>query len=313
MESNSQANSVISTKEEVVIEMGGTGSRIAIAQKEYTDGKISKITIIKKVSVDTQKPEETVDSLFKEFQNNDLTDIGIASFGPVCLDKSDPRYGSITTTPKENWQNFHLTKFIMDKYKAKNIHFDTDVNAAAMAEFKLGGHNAKESLAYVTVGTGIGVGLIINGKTVHGLTHPEGGHIAVKILKDDENFEGVCIFHKQCLESLVTNVSIAKRLGKTVSDLPDVEVDHPVWKKVAYYLAQLCLNLTLTLSPEVIILGGGVMNQPTLLPLIHEEFKTLLNGYVQHPKLATLENYIKKPTCGDNVALIGAALLNENL
>jgi len=229
------------------------------------------------------------------------------------LDKTDDRWGSITTTPKPDWPNFPLTQFLRNNYKVTNTYIDTDVNAAALAEFTLGKHNCRESLAYVTVGTGVGVGLIVNGHPVHGLTHPEGGHISVKILKEDEDYTGVCPYHGNCLEGLVTNNSIAKRLGVSINDLPNVGDDDPVWGRVAHYLAQLCLNITLLVSPEVIVLGGGVLNQPTLLPAIHKEFRKLLNEYVKHSKLTVIENYIRRPGCGDDAGLFGAALLNEHL
>jgi fructokinase len=145
------------------------------------------------------------------------------------------------------------------------VAFDTDVNIVAAFEYYHGDHNVHESLAYVTIGTGIGVGLVINGKMVHGLVHPEGGHIRVPLLKEDEDYEGVCIFHKNCLEGLCTNVSIAKRLNKTIDDLKDVEDNNSVWDKIGYYIGLCCANLSLTLSVEKIVLGGGVMERKVLL------------------------------------------------
>ena len=159
--------------------------------------------------------------------------------------------------------------------------FDTDVNLVALFEYAHGSHeNVKESMAYITVGTGIGLGLIVNGKMVHGLVHPEGGHIRVPILKDDENFEGVCSFHKNCLEGLCTNVSIAKRLNKQVDDLPNESDENEVWDKVGYYLGICCANLTLTLSIEKIVIGGGVMNRTILYEKIRKHFHDCLKGYI---------------------------------
>lgn len=294
------------------LEMGGTGCKISLINKRWnkTTGKYD-YQIVSRHETESTSPTETVDRLLAFIQGSEFSQIGIASFGPVCLNKNDPAYGSITSTPKLQWQHFSLLKYIREKTSCQDISIDTDVNAAALAEYKLGNHNAN-SLIYVTVGTGVGVGVVVDGKPVHGLTHPEGGHIFVRLAQADQDFEGVCPFHKNCLEGMVTNVSIAKRLGKTVHELPSVQEDHEVWGTIAYYLAQLCLNLTLIASPEVIVIGGGIMNQPTILGNVHTKFTELLNNYVDHPRLKDVKNYIKLPTLGNNAGLLGGAVLCEH-
>jgi fructokinase len=237
--------------------------------------------------------------------------IGISSFGPLCLDQKNPSFGYITSTPKVAYRNFPILQQIQSKTSANHYGFDTDVNAPAYAEFHLGNHDVKESLVYVTVGTGVGIGVIANKKTVHGLVHPEGGHIIVRRHpEEDPTFKGVCPYHSDCLEGLVTNNSIAARLGKDIHSLHTLDDSEKVWTLVGYYLGQLCLNLTLILSPEVILIGGGIMNRKIIFQHIYRAFPLLLNEYVDHPKLKIdqLSHYIREPKLS-NVGLIGAMML----
>jgi len=200
------------------------------------------------------------------------------------LDKNSEHYGFVTTTPKEGWRQFPLLKTIINgidkKVENLKVSFDTDVNVVAEFEFMNTTH-AKENLAYITVGTGIGVGVVIGGKTLHGLVHPEGGHIKVPILKEDADYQGVCGFHGNCLEGLTTNVSIAKRKGLAdVSLVANISDDDEVWEKVGYYLGVACANLTLIGSFEKIVIGGGVMNRELLYDVIRKHFLLELNGYI---------------------------------
>lgn len=167
------------------------------------------------------------------------------------------------------------------------------------------------SLVYITVGTGIGVGVVANGKVVHGLVHPEGGHMSVKKMKEDEDFKGVCPFHGDCLEGLCTNVSIAARKKIGVDDLAKLSDDDPIWTSIANYLAQAILNVTLILSPERVVIGGGIMHRKILLPMVHKEFVQLLNKYVEHPVLEKPEDYIIYPHYYPQNGVIAAVLLGK--
>lgn len=225
----------------------------------------------------------------------------------------------MTTTPKEAWTHFPLLTTLLTGIKnlkeEATVGFDTDVNAVAEFEFLQGGHeDVKENLAYITVGTGIGLGLVVNGKTVHGLVHPEGGHVRIPILKEHADFEGVCPYHKNCLEGFCTNVSIAKQLGlKSVDELPNIGADHEVWDRVGYYLGTCCANLTLTLSVEKIVIGGGVMNQEVLYDKIRKHFHEAIAGYIDHPKLKEdqLKNYIVRSKYEKDLGILAAATIGE--
>lgn len=160
----------------------------------------------------------------------------------------------------------------------------------------------------MTVGTGIGIGIVINKKVVHGLVHPEGGHMRLNKLPYDSDFPGVCPFHGDCLEGLCTNISIAKRKGASVEDLPKIPDSDPFWAVLANYLAQACINLTLILSPQRIAIGGGILNRKILLPMIHKEFLKLLNEYVQHPLLKDPAKYIIYPSLYPDNGAIAAIL-----
>jgi len=165
------------------------------------------------------------------------------------------------------------------------------------------------NLVYITVGTGIGIGVVTNGKVVHGLVHPEGGHICIKKAEADKDFKGVCPFHGDCLEGLCSNIAIATRKGLKIEDLSGLNDDDPVWISVANYLAQAILNLTLILSPERVVIGGGIMNRKMLLPMIQKEFVKLLNKYVQHPLLEEPEKYIVYPNYYPDNGIMAAILL----
>ena len=211
--------------------------------------------------------------------------LGIGAFGPIWLDKESTLFGTILASPKEKWRMFNLLKSIDDIWgpERPRISLDIDVNAIALFEFHHGGHKATKNLAYITVGTGVGVGIVVNGKTWAGLTHPEGGHLFnVKHPEEYTNFKSVWDFHDNCIEGFSSNVSIARRLNIDVEDLPSLNDDHLVWDLVAYYLAILCLDITLLVSPEVIVIGGGVMHREVLFLKIRKYFMKMLNGYITH-------------------------------
>lgn len=191
------------------------------------------------------------------------------------------------------------------------VGFDTDVNAPALAEFKLGvckGSDAT-SCAYVTVGTGVGIGLVVNSGCVHGLLHPEGGHMNVRRLKDDD-FAGTCPFHADCVEGLCATGALSARANVIADDLATLDDDHPVWDHCSYALAAMCANLILIASPEKIVLGGGVMSRKSLFPRIRTHVKNILKEYVRHPMLKeNIDDYIVPPTWEGDAGLVGAFTL----
>ena len=228
--------------------MGGTSIKVATAKPTNDEANPYEI-LNKKIVVTSDNPDECIQQICDFFaQNGPISSLGIASFGPLCLNKASSDYGSIMNTPKYKWIKYSLVKQISNQLDSQlDIDIDTDVNAAAKFEFEKGGHKATKNLAYVTIGTGVGVGFVINGQTVTGLTHPEGGHMMVARHPDEiQGFEkGVCMYHDHCIEGYCTNVSIANRYNISVHDLPNLKDSDKVWDLVAYYIAVLCMNVTL--------------------------------------------------------------------
>mmetsp|Transcript_13321 Transcript_13321/g.25046 ORF Transcript_13321/g.25046 Transcript_13321/m.25046 type:complete len:320 (+) Transcript_13321:1371-2330(+) len=282
------------------IEAGGTFFNVSIVNAKTLE-------IISKQQFRTEDPEATSLKVANWLKDKEFTRIGIASFGPVELNEASPNYGSITSTPKPGWRNFPLLKTLKTHLKFRGpVGFDTDVNGAALAEFASGKHGVSASLVYITVGTGIGAGVITNGKPLRGLIHTEAGHIRVARHHRDA-FIGNCPFHKDCLEGMVANGALAKRLGVDVLALSELTDDDEVWELAGFYLAQLSLSITLVLSPEVIVIGGGIMNRKVLFPIMRRHFSELLNNYLEHPRLDP-EQYIRPAALADP-GLLGAAYL----
>eukprot|EP00123_Amoebidium_parasiticum_P008703 comp18969_c0_seq1/m.21264 comp18969_c0_seq1/g.21264 ORF comp18969_c0_seq1/g.21264 comp18969_c0_seq1/m.21264 type:complete len:298 (-) comp18969_c0_seq1:397-1290(-) len=280
------------------VELGGTTIRVAICEDDPT--KIGKVHEIR-----TTTPDETLGAAVAWLTENGPFDaLGVASFGPVDLKKNSPTYGYITTTPKPHWGNTNVLKYF-EHFNVPTA-FDTDVNAPALAEAAYGGHQDSKSCAYITVGTGVGVGAVINGKTVTGLMHMEGGHILVPKAPGD-TFEGSCPFHKSCVEGMVNSNALASRKGLTIHDLPSLKDDDPLWDIAAHYLAALCMNITLLLSPEVIVLSGGVLKRNCLFPKMRSRFTELLAGYVKVDKIANhMDKYLVPSIFGNNIGIISA-------
>ena len=240
------------------------------------------------------------------FKSKDITALGIGSFGPVDLNPKSQTYGYITSTPKPGWSNQPLMPTLQESLHVPAM-IDTDVNAAALAEWKLGAAKGLNSCLYVTIGTGVGAGLVVEGHLVHGLLHPEMGHMLLQPAKNDPTPDGFCPFHKGCLEGLASGPAIAKRWGRKAYELPQ---DHEAWELEAWYLAQMCVNAICTLSPEKIILGGGVMQQKHLFPMIRKKTQELLNGYIRHQAiLEKIDAYITEPGLGTKSGATGALLL----
>lgn len=276
------------------IEAGGTKFVCAVSDNEYN--------IIDRISFPTTVPSEVMDNIYKFFSKYDkLKSIGIGSFGPIDIDKNSNTYGYIASTPKANWKNFN---FLGEMKKLFNIPigWTTDVNAACLGEYKLGAAKMNKSAIYLTVGTGIGGGAIIDGEILEGFSHPEMGHISVRKHIND-NFKGTCPYHGDCLEGMASGPSIEKRYGIAGKYLDDT---HEIWEFISYYLAQALVNYTLILRPEKIILGGGVMKKTHVLELIKEKFYLLLANYVEVPNL---DEYIVTPNLGDNAGIIGGLVL----
>lgn len=248
----------------------------------------------------TTTPEETIQravDFFRQQQkeHGELAAIGIASFGPLDLDPDSPTYGYITSTPKPDWANTDFAGMIR-RALSLPVGFDTDVNAAALGEWRWGAARGLDTFVYLTIGTGIGGGGMANGHLLHGLLHPEMGHLCLPHDWQTDPFAGICPFHGDCLEGLASGPAIQKRWGQPGERLP---VEHPAWALEAHYLALGLVNWIYTLSPQKVILGGGVMQQVHLFPLIRRKVQTLLGGYLQSPAiLENIEDYIVPPAFG---------------
>ena len=288
----------------------------------------------------TTTPEATLGEIREWIEAHawDAEAIGVATFGPVELDVMDDQYGYITTTPKAGWENTDVLGALFgpqDEAGAKAwratarlktvddvpLAFDTDVNAPALLEHsslrrelkRLGRHGG-ESCCYATVGTGVGVGVVAGGDPIHGMLHPEAGHMHVKMLPG-ETFEGCCPFHGNCVEGMVGSGALAKRRGIEASQLAELPDDDEIWDYAAHYLAGLCVNLILTVSPERIVLGGGVMQRACLFDKIRTKVREILAGYVNTEEITNDTNfrhYIVPPAWGYETGINGALYLAEN-
>jgi fructokinase len=259
------------------------------------------------VIIPTTLPEETLAKVIEFFKVHEpYAGMGIATFGPCDLNPESPTYGFITTTPKTGWQNVNLLGIVRQVFHVP-MGFDTDVNSAALGEFRWGAGQGLEIVLYLTVGTGIGGGGILNGRMMHGLMHPEMGHLRVPRAPDDDLFPGICPYHGDCLQGLASGPAMEARWGRPPAELPP---GHPAWQTEAHYLALAVSNLVLVLSPHRIILGGGLMHQKQLFPLIRAEVKRILNDYIALPAIwERIDEYIVPPGLGDKAGVLGAIAL----
>ncbi len=269
--------------------------------------------VLDKLVIPTTAPKETLSKVVEYFMQvqseHSLNGLGLASFGPLDLNPHSDTYGFITSTPKQKWQHVNI-KGELEKALNCEIYFDTDVNAAALAEHRWGAGIDKNNVVYITVGTGIGGGALVNGQLLHGLLHPEMGHMRLGENNAKSDFAGVCPFHKNCLEGLASGPAIEAQWGIPAEKLPD---DHPAWEMEAKYLAEGIANIILILSPEIIILGGGVMRQRKLFPKIHKHVQALLNNYIQKPEIVeNIEDYIVPAKLDKHAGLLGAIALALN-
>lgn len=278
------------------LEAGGTKMVCAIGDENGN--------IFKEVSIPTTTPDETIENMVAFFKEENIEALGIACFGPIDLHRDSKTYGYITTTPKEGWQNVEIVGAFQRALQIP-VGFDTDVNGSMLGEYTYGNGKGLHSCIYATIGTGIGIGVIVEDKLLHGMLHSEGGHILLTREAGD-TYQGKCPFHSNCFEGLASGPAIGERFGVNAKELL---ADHPAWDLEARYIAQALVDYTLVLSPERIILGGGVMKQTQLFPMIRKYFKEYLAGYVVTRELADLDTYICAPLLEDKQGIMGALKL----
>ena len=259
-------------------------------------------------TIDTTTPEETLERTVAFFRpHRDLAHIGIGSFGPVDPDPDSPTFGYITSTPKPGWQNTDFAGH-MSRALGIGVAFDTDVNAAAIGEHRWGAAVGLDTFVYLTVGTGIGGGGMMRGRRLRGLIHPEMGHLLLP-RADGDTFEGICPYHGDCLEGMASGPALRARCGRPAEDLPP---DDPAWNFEVHYLAAAIVNYICALSPQRVIMGGGVMRQAHLFPRIRERVHALLNGYIHSPAvLGGLDDFIVPPALGERSGVLGAIALAQ--
>ncbi len=261
------------------------------------------------VQFPTTTPKETLGravAFFREWPG--IAALGIGSFGPIDVHRKSPTFGYITTTPKPGWAHTDVAGVFRRELNVP-VGFDTDVNTAALGEYRWGASQGTTTSVYLTIGTGIGGGVIANGAMLHGLLHPEIGHMRVPHDLVRDPFAGSCPYHGDCLEGLAAGPALFARWGQRGETLSP---DHPAWELEAHYLALALANLACVLSPEKIVLGGGVMKQPPLFPLIRQNVRAALNGYLQMPQfIDEIDSYIVSPGLGDRAGVLGALALAQ--
>ncbi len=265
------------------------------------------------VRIPTTTPEETLTQVIDFFQQQveqlgSIEAIGIGAFGPVDVRKRSPTFGWFLDTPKPSWQQVDFVGVINREFGVP-IGFDTDVNAAALGEHQWGNAQGLETFIYLTVGTGIGGGGLVGGQPIHGLLHPEMGHILVPHDLSVDPFPGCCPFHQDCLEGLASGFAMEKRWQQKGASLPE---DHPAWALEANYLATGLVNFILVLAPERIIIGGGVMEQKRLFSMVRKQVQNKLNNYLSVPQITeSIEDYIVPPKLGGKAGILGAFALAQ--
>lgn len=278
------------------LEAGGTKMVCAIGNER---GQVQE-----RISIPTVSPEKTMPEMIAFFRERQIEALGIGCFGPINPVKGTKTYGYITSTPKLAWQNYYIVG-VFEKALGCPVGFDTDVNASMLGEITFGAARGLDSCIYVTIGTGVGVGVYVNGGLLHGMMHPEAGHMLLQRHPADA-YGGKCPFHGNCLEGLAAGPAIEERWGAKGIDLAQ---RREVWELEAFYIAQACVNYTLVYAPRKIILGGGVMHQEQLFPMIRQQYRKLMAGYVNTPELENLESYIVPCSLKDNQGIMGCLQL----
>lgn len=274
------------------LEAGGTKMVCAIGDET---GKIEE-----RISIPTKTPQETIPLLIDFYQKRGIDALGIGCFGPLELNPQSEKYGYITTTTKEAWRNFDFLGSMKRALKCP-VGFDTDVNGSVLGEVTFGQAKGKNCVLYLTIGTGVGAGIYIEGKLLHGMLHPEAGHVLIT-KRESDAYKGKCPYHKNCLEGLAAGPALEERFGKKAAELADVK---EVWDLEADYIAQALTGYILTLSPEMLILGGGVMHQEQLFPLIRQKVTEYLGGYVNTEELKDMDHYIVPASLNDDQGIMG--------
>ena len=264
------------------------------------------------IRLPTESPDITMGRVIDFFraqqEQHDIAAIGVASFGPVDPDPDSKTFGHITNTPKPGWANTPVAPTLRDAFDVP-VGFDTDVNVAALGEHRWGAAQSVDTFVYLTIGTGIGGGGMVDGNLLHGLIHPEMGHIALPHNWERDPFAGSCPFHGDCWEGLANGPALEERWGQPGESLPP---GHEAWSLEAHYIALGVTSIMMILSPQMVVLGGGVMEQAHLFPLIHQEVKSQLNGYIQSPTILDRpDTYIVPPALGGRSGVLGAIALAE--
>ena len=281
------------------LEAGGTKMVCAIGNE---NGEI-----LEQKSIPTTTPEETMPAILEYFKDKEIASIGIACFGPIDLNKNSETYGYITSTPKIPWRNYNIVGAVKDALKIP-VGFDTDVNGSLLGEVTWGCAKGLTDAVYFTIGTGVGDGIMTNGKMLHGMLHPEAGHVKM-VPRSGDTYKGKCPYHGTCFEGMAAGPAIEERWGAKAVQLADRE---EVWDLESYYIAQALMGIVLTLSPQKIILGGGVMHQKQLFSMIREKMLKELNGYIQAKELADIDNYIVPASLNDDQGIMGCIKLAMN-
>lgn len=280
------------------LEAGGTKMVVALGDET---GKI-----LEQKSIPTTTPEETIPQIIDYFSPKNIAALGIGAFGPVDVVKGSPTYGRILNTPKIAWRQYDLVGALKEALHVP-IGLDTDVNGSCLGEMTYGCAKGLDTVVYLTIGTGIGAGIAVGGRLLHGMMHPEAGHILISRNPHDPG-HSVCPCHDSCLEGLASGPSIEARWGKKAYELVDKQV---VWELESEYLAKGIANMILTLSPQKIILGGGVMHQEQLFPMIRSKVLEYLNHYYETPYLEDMEHYIVPASLHDDQGIMGAVRLAQ--
>lgn len=278
------------------IEAGGTKFVLAVG-KENGD-------IVKKISIPTETPEITMKSVINFFKDTNIKSLGVACFGPLELNESKENFGHITSTPKLAWENYDILGTLKDELKIPVV-LNTDVSGAALGEVTYGDYKNENTLLYITVGTGIGGGYVIDGKIHNGMLHPEMGHVLVTKNPKD-SYKGACPYHENCLEGLAAGPANEERTGLKGKDIPD---NDPSFDFISEYIAEALMSYILILSPTKIILGGGVMSREYMLPKIRTFLSKKMNGYLKTDQMENLDEYIKTPSLGSESGIKGALAL----
>ena len=281
------------------LEAGGTKMVCAVGDE---NGKI-----LDKISIPTDTPDVSMPKMIEYFKSKNIEALGIGCFGPIDLNRDSKTYGYITSTPKKGWRDFDIVGSFARELNVK-VGVDTDVNASLLGEHTYGMAKGLDTAIYITVGTGIGVGVMANGKLLHGMMHPEAGHMLIIKHKDDM-YEGNCPTHGNCFEGMACGPAIEARWGKKGIELSK---ERKVWELEAYYLAQAIYSYMLILSPKLIILGGGVMKQEILFDLIRKEVYNLNNGYLKSKELNYPDKYIVPASLNDDQGIMGCVKLGLN-